>query len=118
MLIEHSSPAPSEFELSRSELDLEEIHFITQSGFNDLVRDTKISKETAEIIGSRLKQWNLVADDFKITSQRKRYSTEPFSKHFIMHEDKEKKNIVIEMTSTHCLVILDTLMFQKNGGFL
>lgn len=81
-------PSPSEFLPS---LCCESPHFVTQADFNDLVRDTKISKETAEIIGSRLKQWNLVSEDFKITASRKRINAEPFSEYFTMHEDVEKQ---------------------------
>lgn len=69
-------PSTSSYSPTRSELGYSnKPHFVTQSDFNDLVRDAKLSKETAELIGSRLKQWNLVADDFKITSARKRANT-------------------------------------------
>lgn len=47
-------------------------------------------KETAEIIGSRLKKWNLVADDFKVTSARQ-CTNITFYKYFTTHEDTEQK---------------------------
>ncbi|XP_044586080.1 uncharacterized protein LOC123266115 [Cotesia glomerata] len=50
-------------------------HFISSSEFNDLVRDLNLSKNKAEILGSRLKQWNLLEDGVKITDQRERHKT-------------------------------------------
>ena len=35
-------------------------HVLNQSDLNDLVRDFNLSKLKAEILGSRLKQWNLL----------------------------------------------------------
>lgn len=83
-------PSPSEF-LPTSEFGSRVPHFVTQADFNDLVRDAKMSKESTEVVGSRLKQWNLVDDDFKITSARKRGNTEPFCEHFVFHEDFGKQ---------------------------
>lgn len=48
-------------------------HFISSTDFNDLVRDLNLPKSKAEILGSRLKQWNLLEDDVKITDQRERH---------------------------------------------
>lgn len=39
---------------------------ITQDKFNDLVRDLRITKTDSEILGSRLKQWNLLAPEVSI----------------------------------------------------
>lgn len=64
-----------------------EPHFITQADFNDLVRDSFMSKTSAEIVASRLKQWNLVAPDFKITANRKRANAEEFDNCFSVHEE-------------------------------
>ena len=41
---------------------------------NDLVRDLYLSKSQSELLTSRLKQWNLVDEDVRITSFRKRSS--------------------------------------------
>ena len=39
---------------------------INQSMLNDLVRGLTLTKDEAEILGSRLKQWNLLENDTKI----------------------------------------------------
>ena len=45
---------------------------INQDMLNDLVRDLVLSKEKAELLGSRLKQWNLLETRTKITYYRQR----------------------------------------------
>lgn len=62
-------------------------HLITQADFNDLARDLNLSKRNTEILGSRLKQWNLVSQDFKISAVRKRFFTESFDRYFEYHEE-------------------------------
>ena len=42
--------------------------FINQERLNDLVRDLHSSKEKAEILGSRLQQWNLLKPETTISS--------------------------------------------------
>ncbi|CAH0547293.1 unnamed protein product [Brassicogethes aeneus] len=61
-----------------------------KADFNDLVHDANLSRTTAELVASRLRQWNLVADDFKITANRKRNICMSFDKYFASHEDSEK----------------------------
>ena len=46
--------------------------FINQERLNDLVRDLYLSKEKAEILGSRLQQWNLLESRATISSFRSR----------------------------------------------
>ena len=46
--------------------------FINQERLNDLVRDLYLSKEKAEILGSRLQQWNLLKPETTISSFRNR----------------------------------------------
>lgn len=48
-------------------------HLITQPELNDLVRDLSLSKSQAELLGSRLQQWNLLAKGTKITVFRNRH---------------------------------------------
>ena len=50
-------------------------HLINQNDLNDLARDLNLSKNQAELLGSRLQQWNLLAADTKITSFRSRQTT-------------------------------------------
>ena len=49
-----------------------ETHWITQEDLNDLARDLYQSKQPSDLLASRLKQWNLVQEDVKITSFRNR----------------------------------------------
>lgn len=50
-----------------------EPHLIDAEEFNDLIRDLNLTKIKAEILASRLKQWNLLKDNVKISDQRKRH---------------------------------------------
>lgn len=50
-------------------------HLISPTEFNDLVRDLDLPKNKVEILGSRLKQWNLLEDDVKIADQRERHKS-------------------------------------------
>ena len=45
---------------------------LSQAELSDLVRDLDLSQERAELLGSRLKQWNLLQLDVKVTHHRKR----------------------------------------------
>ena len=46
--------------------------WITQEDLNDLSRDLYLAKQQSELLASRLKQWNLVQEDVRITSFRNR----------------------------------------------
>ena len=48
------------------------LHFISQNELNDLVRDLKLPKTKSELLGSRLRQWNLLADGVRISKYRDR----------------------------------------------
>jgi len=43
-----------------------EPHLLTQGDLNDTVRDLNLSKKQAEVLGSRLKGWNLLHQDTKV----------------------------------------------------
>lgn len=66
-------------------------HLVTISDYLDLIRDTSLSTRTAEILASRLQQWNLVAPDFRVTFARTRDSTvcnkSAFDECFRVHEE-------------------------------
>lgn len=57
-------------------------HLIQQKELNDIVRDLNLTKWQAEVLGSRLQQWNLLAPDTRISLYRKRH--EKFSKFYTM----------------------------------
>ncbi|GBO34590.1 hypothetical protein AVEN_50030-1 [Araneus ventricosus] len=48
-------------------------HKITSVELNDLVRDLDLSKSKAEILASRLQQWNLLEENVRVTSFRTRH---------------------------------------------
>jgi hypothetical protein len=39
--------------------------------FNDLIKDVDLTKSNAELLTSRLKQWNLLDESVQVTDQRK-----------------------------------------------
>ena len=59
-----------DFESTYSGTSGNEPHWITQEDLNDLARDLYLSKQQSELLASRLKQWNLVKEDVRITSFR------------------------------------------------
>lgn len=63
----------------------DEPHLINQIELNDLVRDLGLTKDKAELLGSRLKQWNLLQNTCKISLFRKRHKN--FSSYYTMDND-------------------------------
>ncbi|XP_073511089.1 uncharacterized protein [Phyllobates terribilis] len=59
-------------------------YFPNQKDVNDLIRDLHLTKSNAELLTSRLKQWNLLVESLQITDQRKRQQT--FSNFFIRED--------------------------------
>ncbi|KAI6646865.1 hypothetical protein LOD99_9134 [Oopsacas minuta] len=57
-------------------------HIINQSKLNNLVRDLNLTKDQSELLGSRLKGWNLLDEETKVSFFRTRQSD--FSVHFEM----------------------------------
>jgi len=51
--------ACTEPRVSHSRSSVPHPHILTQDKLNDLVRDLELSKSKAELLGSRLKQWNM-----------------------------------------------------------
>jgi len=49
-------------------------HFPKQSELNDLIRDLSLTKYGAELLTSRLREWNLLSECVQITFQRKRHT--------------------------------------------
>lgn len=57
-------------------------YYPNQKDLNDLIRDLGLTKSNAELLTSRLMQWNLLDESVQITRQRKRHHT--FSSFFIL----------------------------------
>ena len=56
-----------------ADLQSNEFHRITQEELNDLIRDLDLPKCKAELLGSRLQQWNLLKENIRISMYCKRY---------------------------------------------
>jgi len=56
-----------------ADLQFNEFHRITQEELNDLIRDLDLFKSKAELLGSRLQQWNLLKENVRISVYRKRH---------------------------------------------
>lgn len=50
----------------------DEPHLLDQAELNDLVRDLELTKEKAELLASRMLQWNLVKSETRVTVYRNR----------------------------------------------
>lgn len=68
-IVDDSATEDPEFEPSTSSNP----HLISQAELNDLVRDLDLSKNQAELLGSRLQGWNLLSPGTKISVFRKRH---------------------------------------------
>ena len=62
-----------------------DLHFPNQNELDDLTRDLGLTKAKAEILSSRLKEWNLLAPLRKISKPRKRHVT--FANFYAMSSD-------------------------------
>jgi len=56
-----------------ADLQSNEFHRITQEELNDLIRDLDLPKFKAELLGSRLQQWNFLKENVGISVYCKRY---------------------------------------------
>jgi hypothetical protein len=56
-----------------ADLQFNEFHRITQEELNDLFRDLNLTKSKAELLDSRLQQWNLLKEHGKISVYHKRH---------------------------------------------
>ena len=75
-------------ELHFGESSSQEPHLITQDELNNLVRDLELPISKAELLSSRLQQWNLLASNTKISIFRDR------RKDFIQYFSKEGNTVV------------------------
>ena len=65
-----------------SNLEEKKPYYPNQKDLNDWIRYLGLTKSNAELLTSRLKQWNLLNDSVQITEQRKRHQS--FSSFFTM----------------------------------
>lgn len=63
----------------QEEEDADEPHFLNQADLIDLVRDLQWSKEKVEVLGSHVKQWNLLEPGASFSHFRVRHATYPYS---------------------------------------
>ena len=78
---------------------------INQERLNDLVRDRALSKEKAEVLGSRLQQWNLLESGTTISSFRHRNKT--LARYYAIDDDicycKDVNSLMTELGYKHHL---------------
>jgi len=55
-----------------ADLQCNEFHRITQEELNDLIRDLDLPKSKAQLLGSRLQQWNILYENVRISVHRKK----------------------------------------------
>ena len=60
-------------------------HFPNQRELDDLIRDLGLTKSGAELLASRLNEWNLLGEDCRSTTYRKRH--EEFEVFFDISDD-------------------------------
>ena len=80
-------PAFTEPHLSHGRSFAPQPHIHTQDELKDLVRDLELPKSRAELLGSRLKQWNLLEKNVRISSFRSRHQQ-------LVHFFRQKDDLV------------------------
>ena len=63
-------------------------HRLSQAELSDLIRDLDLSKEKAELLGSRLQQWNLLERDVRVSHYRER-------QRYLIPFFEKKNNLVV-----------------------
>jgi hypothetical protein len=73
-LDDYRNSSASSIQSSESEYEpTDQPHLLKQQDLNDLVRDLALSKEHAELLGSRLQQWNLLDAGTRVSVFRTRH---------------------------------------------
>ena len=70
---ELTSSATSDTDVGYTQAKSSETHFPSKRELDDLTRDLGLTKSTAELLTSRLNDWNLLGNDSKITVYRKKH---------------------------------------------
>jgi hypothetical protein len=71
-------PASTEPNVSHGRSSAPQPNILTQDELKDLVRDLELSKSKAKLLGSRLKRWNLLEKNVRMSSFRSHQQLEPF----------------------------------------
>uniref|UniRef100_A0A1B6CY49 Uncharacterized protein n=1 Tax=Clastoptera arizonana TaxID=38151 RepID=A0A1B6CY49_9HEMI len=95
---------------SSSVLQKKELQLFKQIELNDLVRDLGLTKEKAELLGSRLKEKNLLADGTSICVYRKR--EHQFSTYFDQEGD------LVHCSNIPGLIDEFGVLTKKTGDYL
>jgi len=66
-------PASTEPHVSHGRSSAPQPHILTQDELNNLVRDLELSKSRAKLLGSGLKQWDLLEKNVRISWLRSRH---------------------------------------------
>ena len=66
-------PASTQPHVSHGRSSAPQPHILTEDELNDIVHDLELSKSKAELLGSRLKEWNLLEKNVRISSFRSRH---------------------------------------------
>jgi hypothetical protein len=56
-----------------AELQFNKFHPITQQELNNIIRNLDLPESKAELLGSRLQQWNILEENLRISVYRKRH---------------------------------------------
>jgi hypothetical protein len=76
----HNTPSTSTDADFTADIQFNEFHWITQEELNDLFRDLDLPKSKAELLDSRLQQWNIRKENVRISVYPKRQDLVQFFK--------------------------------------
>jgi hypothetical protein len=82
---EHFESETEESYVGHIDEEKKQPHFPNQQELDDLIRDLSLTKSNAELLTSRMMEWNLLDNSCRTTAARKRH--ERFSKYFSMKGD-------------------------------
>ncbi|GFQ78216.1 uncharacterized protein TNCT_489351 [Trichonephila clavata] len=102
----HGASHDSDFEVD----DLNEPHRLNRAELNEIVRDN-LSKQKAELMASRLHQWNLLLSGVKITEYRTREKN-------LLHFFEKKEHVVACIGVNGLMNFMNMNYDQITGAYL